>query len=103
MSGYNQFTKSSLIHSIAVIGETASIGGNQFRMAFDESDMNVTNHIYGDEDDVTTTAVCMKAELSNKPVIGETLVRTEVSKSYVIIAVQSDVNSYELQLREKDV
>ena len=103
MSSYNQFTKASLVHSIKVIGETASIGGNQFQIAFDESSMDVTNHLYGDEDDVTTSAVCLKSQLSNKPIIGETLTRIENSKTYVITSVQEDLNSFEIYLREKNV
>lgn len=102
MSGFNQFTKASLIHSIRVIGEQASIGGNQFQAAFDESSMDVTRHMYGDEDEVTTSAVCLKSALSNEPRVGETLIRVQQRKTYVITEVQSDVESYEIYMRAKD-
>ena len=102
MSGFNQFTKASLIHSIRVIGESASIGGNQFQAAFDESSMDVTRHMYGDADEVTTSAVCLKSALSNEPRVGETLIRVQQRKTYVITEVQSDVESYEIYMRAKD-
>ena len=102
MSGFNQFTKASLIHSIRVIGEPASIGGNQFQAAFDESSMDVTRHMYGDEDEVTTSAVCLKSALSNAPRVGETLIRVQQRKTYVVTEVQADVESYEIYLRAKD-
>lgn len=102
MSNFQHFTKSALKISIGVIGETASIGGNQFQAAFDESDMEVTRHSYGDEDEMTTTAVCMKADITNAPRTGETLIRAQQSKTYVIMSVQSDVESYEITLRAKN-
>ena len=102
MSNFNQFTKSALKLSIGVIGEAASIGGNQFQAAFDESDMEVTRHSYGDEDEVTTIAVCMKPDITNEPRVGETLIRVAQNKTYVILSVQSDVESYEITLRAKN-
>jgi len=99
---YKSFTRAGLIHTIGVIGETASIGGNQFQASFDEADMDVTRHMYGDEDEITTQAVCLKSALTNAPRIGETLIRVEQRKTYVITSVQSDVESYEINLRAKD-
>jgi len=102
MDAFKKFPKKGLTHPLAVIGEPASIGGNQFQAAFDDSDMFVTRHLYGDDDEVTTEATCLKSALSNKPRIGETLTRIEISKTYVITEVQVDVESYRLTMREKD-
>jgi hypothetical protein len=102
MSSFNQFTKMGLTHTIAVIGEPASIGGNQFNAAFNESGMNVIRHMYGDEDEVTTSAVCIKSELTNEPRVGETLIRINQRKTYVITEVQSDIESYDITMRAKD-
>ena len=99
---YKSFTRAGLIHTIGVIGETASIGGNQFQASVDEAEMDVTRHMYGDEDEITTQAVCLKSALTNAPRIGETLTRVEQRKTYVITSVQSDVESYEINLRAKD-
>lgn len=99
---YRAFTRAGLIQTIGVIGEPASIGGNQFQASFNESGMDVTRHMYGDEDEVTTQAVCLKSALTNEPRIGETLIRVEQRKTYVITEVQSDVESYEINLRAKD-
>ena len=102
MSTFKQFTKIGLTHTIKVIGEPASIGGNQFQASFDETDMDVTRHMYGDEDEMTTQAVLLKSAVTNAPRVGETLIRVDQSKTYVITEVQSDVESYELNLRAKD-
>ena len=102
MSTFKQFTKIGLTHTIKVIGETASIGGNQFQASFDETDMDVTRHMYGDEDEMTTQAVLLKSAVTNAPRVGETLIRVDQRKTYVITEVQSDVESYELNLRAKD-
>ena len=91
-----------MIHTIGVIGETASIGGNQFQASFNESGMGVIRHMYGDEDEVTTQAVCLKSALTNEPRVNETLIRVDQRKTYVITSVQSDVESYEINLRAKD-
>ena len=103
MSTFKQFTKIGLTHTIKVIGEPASIGGNQFQASFDETDMDVTRHMYGDEDEMTTQAVLLKSAVTNAPRVGETLIRVDQRKTYVITEVQSDVESYELNLRAKDV
>jgi 4-hydroxy-L-threonine phosphate dehydrogenase PdxA len=102
MSTFKQFTKIGLTHTIKVIGEPASIGGNQFQASFDETDMDVTRHMYGDEDEMTTQAVLLKSAVTNAPRVGETLIRVDQRKTYVITEVQSDVESYELNLRAKD-
>jgi len=102
MGKFNQFVRTGLVDSLRVIGEPASIGGNQFTAAFDDSEMEVTRHIYGDDDEVTTEATCLKSALSNTPRIGETLTRIEHRKNYVITEVQQDVESYRLTMREKD-
>ena len=99
---YSTFTRAGLIQTIGVIGEPASIGGNQFQASFDETDMDVTRHMYGDEDEMTTQAVLLKSAVTNAPRIGETLIRVEQRKTYVITSVQSDVESYEINLRAKD-
>ena len=99
---YRTFTRAGLIKTIGVIGEPASIGGNQFQASFDETDMDVTRHMYGDEDEMTTQAVLLKSAVTNAPRIGETLIRVEQRKTYVITSVQSDVESYEINLRAKD-
>ena len=102
MSTFKQFTKIGLTEAIKVIGEPASIGGNQFQASFDETDMDVTRHMYGDEDEMTTQAVLLKSAVTNAPRVGETLIRVDQRKTYVITEVQSDVESYELNLRAKD-
>ena len=102
MSTFKQFTKIGLTHTIKVIGEPASIGGNQFQASFDETDMDVTRHMYGDEDEMTTQAVLLKSAVTNAPRVGETLIRVDQRKTYVITEVQSDIESYELNLRAKD-
>ena len=102
MSIFDQFTKDALTESLRIIGETASIGGNQFQAAFDEGDMTVNRNIYGDEDEVTTIATCLKSALSDKPRISETLIRVKTSTTYVILEVQEDVESYEITLRAKN-
>ena len=63
MGIFSTFTKTGLIHSLRVIGEPASIGGNQFQAAFEDSEMNVTRHMFGDEDDISTMATCLKLSL----------------------------------------
>lgn len=102
MGTFSNFTKTGLTQTLAVIGEPASIGGNQFSAAFDDSSMDVTRHTFGDEDDVTTMATCLKSALTNEPRINETLIRVNERKTYVITNVQSDVESYEITLRAKD-
>jgi len=102
MGKFNQFVRTGLVDSLRVIGEPASIGGNQFAAAFDDSEMDVTRHIYGDDDEVTTEATCLKSALSNTPRIGETLTRIDHRKTYVITEVQQDVESYRLTMRAKD-
>ena len=102
MGIFENFTKNAFSNALRVLGEPASIGGNQFRAAFDESDMDVTYHSYGEEDEVTTMATCLKSELSNEPRVGETLKRIDQRKSYVITSVMSDVNTYRIGLREKN-
>jgi hypothetical protein len=102
MGKFNQFVRTGLVDSLRVIGEPASIGGNQFTAAFDDSEMDVTRHIYGDDDEVTTEATCLKSALSNTPRIGETLTRIDHRKTYVITEVQQDVESYRLTMRAKD-
>jgi len=102
MSLFDKFIENGMIDALSELGEPASIGGNQFLASFDDSDMFVTRHLYGDDDEVTTEATCLKSALSNKPRIGETLTRIEISKTYVITEVQVDVESYRLTMREKD-
>jgi len=102
MSGFRTFAKMGITHTIRVIGEPASIGGNQFQASFEESSMDITRHVFGDEDDVTTRAVCLKSALTNAPRINETLIRIDERKTYVILDVQDDIESYELTLRRKD-
>lgn len=102
MGIFESFTKNAFSNALRVLGEPASIGGNQFRAAFDESDMDVAYHSYGEDDEVTTMATCLKSELSNEPRVGETLKRIDQRKRYVITSVQSDVNSYRISLREKN-
>lgn len=101
MGIFEDFTRSGLIHSLRVIGEPASIGGNQFTAAFDESEMDVTFRAYGEDDEVTTQATCIKSDLSNAPRVNEVLTRINQRRDYVITDVQSDVNSYRLTMREK--
>jgi hypothetical protein len=102
MGTFDQFTKTALTQSLNVIGELATIGGNQFTASFDESEMSVSRNPYGDEDEVTTVATCLKSALSNKPEINETLTRVATSTTYVILEVQEDVSSYEITLRAKN-
>tara|TARA_B110000483_G_scaffold152220_1_gene181060 strand:+ start:400 stop:720 length:321 start_codon:yes stop_codon:yes gene_type:complete len=102
MKTFGNFIKSGLVATLHVVGEPASIGGNQFLAAFDDASMDVTRHTFGDEDDVTTTAACLKSALTNEPRINETLIRVNESKTYVITDVQSDVQSYTITLRVKN-
>ena len=102
MSSFRDFAKMGITHTIRVIGEPASIGGNQFQASFEESSMDITRHVFGDEDDVTTRATCLKSALTNEPRINETLIRVNERKTYVITDVQSDVESYAITLRAKD-
>ena len=102
MGTYSNFVRAGIVGTLAVIGEPASIGGNQFSAAFEESGMDVLRHTFGDEDEVTTTATCLKSELTNEPRIGETLIRIGQSKTYVITEVGSDVQSYTITLRAKN-
>ena len=102
MKAFANFIKSGIVTTLHVVGEPASIGGNQFQASFDETDMDVTRHMYGDEDEMTTQAVLLKSAVTNAPRIGETLIRVEQRKTYVITSVQSDVESYEINLRAKD-
>jgi len=102
MSGFNQFTKMGVTHTIAVIGEPASIGGNQFQAAFEDTSMSITRHMFGDDDDVITKAVCLSSALTNEPRINETLIRVNERKTYVITEVQSDVEIYTITLRVKN-
>ena len=102
MSSFKNFAKMGITHTLRVIGETASIGGNQFQASFEESSMDITRHVFGDEDDVTTRATCLKSALTNEPRINETLIRVNERKTYVITDVQSDVESYAITLRAKD-
>ena len=102
MGVFSNFTKTGMVQSLRVVGEPASIGGNQFSAAFEESGMDVTRHTFGDEDEVTTTATCLKSALTNEPRINETLIRVDESKTYVITDVQSDVGSYTITLRAKN-
>ena len=99
---FDNFVKTGLVDSLRVIGEPASIGGNQFQAAFEDSEMNVTRHMFGDEDDISTMATCLKSALTNAPRINETLIRVDQRKTYVITDVQSDVESYRITLRAKD-
>ena len=98
---FNTFIKTALTHSLEAIGETASIGGNQFVAAFEESNMDVMRHVFGDADEVTTKATCLKSALTNAPRINETLIRVDDPKTYVITEVNSDTESYFITLREK--
>ncbi len=102
MGVFSNLTKTGLVQSLRVIGEPASIGGNQFAAVFDESNMDVTSHVYGDADEVTTTATCLKSALSNEPRIKETLTRVDERKTYVITGVNSDASSYTITLRAKN-
>lgn len=102
MEMFKQFTKTGLTHSLRVIGEPASIGGNQFQASFEDSSMDITRHVFGDEDDVSTEATCLKSALTNEPRINETLIRVDHRKTYVITDVQSDVESYRITLRVKN-
>lgn len=102
MNIFNKFTKMGITHTLAVIGEPASIGGNQFLAAFDDSRMDITRHMYGDDDEVTTEATCLSSALSNTPRVGETLTRINERKTYVITEVQEDIESVRLTMREKD-
>ena len=102
MGVFSNFTKTGIVQSLRVVGEPASIGGNQFSAAFEESGMDVTRHTFGDEDEVTTTMTCLKSALPNEPRINETLIRVDESKTYVITDVQSDVGSYTITLRAKN-
>ena len=102
MKAFANFIKSGIVTTLHVVGEPASIGGNQFSAAFDELGMDVTRHTFGDDDDVTTTATCLKSALTNEPRINETLIRVDESKTYVITDVQSDVGSYTITLRAKN-
>ena len=102
MSSFKNFAKMGITHTLRVIGEPASIGGNQFQASFEESSMDITRHVFGDEDDVTTRATCLKSALTNEPRINETLIRVNERKTYVITDVQSDVESYAITLRAKD-
>ena len=102
MGIYSNFVRAGMIGTLGVIGEPASIGGNQFSAGFEDSGMDVTRHTFGDEDEVTTTATCLKSALTNEPRIGETLIRVNESKTYVILSVESDVESYMITLRAKN-
>lgn len=102
MDIFSGFVKRGMTHALGVIGEPASIGGNQFPASFDDLSMDVTRHMFGDEDEVTTIATCLKADLSNAPRINETLIRVNHRKTYVITNVQSDAETYEITLRAKD-
>ena len=102
MKTFSVFTKTGLSDSLKIIGEPATIGGNQFTASFEESSMDVTRHVFGDEDEVTTRATCLKSALTNAPRINETLIRVNLSKTYVITEVDSDLGSYAITLRAKD-
>ena len=102
MKSFSNFVKNAMINSLGVIGEPASIGGNQFQASFEDSSMDVTRHVFGDEDDVSTVATCLKSALTNEPRINETLIRVNKRKTYVITEVQSDIESYAITLRAKD-
>ena len=102
MGIFDNFVRTGLIDSLNVIGEPASIGGNQFKASFEDSEMDVTRHVFGDEDDVSTVATCLKSALTNAPRINETLIRVNQRKTYVILEVQSDVESYRITLRAKN-
>ena len=102
MKSFSNFVKNAMINSLGVIGEPASIGGNQFQASFEDSSMDITRHVFGDEDEVTTVATCLKSALTNEPRIGETLIRVDQRTTYVITEVQSDVESYAITLRAKD-
>ena len=102
MRTFDTFVKTGMIDSLRVIGEPASIGGNQFQASFEDSSMDITRHVFGDEDDVSTVATCLKSALTNEPRINETLIRVNERKTYVITDVQSDVESYRVTLRAKD-
>ena len=102
MGTFDNFIKTAMTNSLGVIGEPASIGGNQFQAAFEESSMDITRHVFGDEDDVSTVAPCLKSARTNEPRINETLIRVNQRKTYVITEVQSDVESYAITLRSKD-
>ena len=99
---FDNFIKDALAESLAVIGEPVSIGGNQFKAAFDEIEMSVDRNVYGDADEMTARATCASADLTDKPKIGEVLTRINTSKRYVILDVQEDVGSYEISLRAKN-
>ena len=102
MGTFDNFIKTAISNSLGVIGEPASIGGNQFTASFEDSRMDITRHVFGDEDDVSTVATCLKSALTNEPRINETLIRVNERKTYVITEVQSDVESYAITLRSKD-
>jgi 4-hydroxy-L-threonine phosphate dehydrogenase PdxA len=102
MNVFERFAKSGLSQSLSVIGEPASIGADQFKAAFDDSQMDVSRTMFGDDDEVTTSATLLKSQIKNKPVIGEILKRVNKRATYVITEVQEDLESYELTLREKN-
>jgi len=102
MRTFNNFTKTGIIDTLRVIGEPASIGGNQFSAAFELSGMDVARHVFGDDDTVTTKAVCLKSALTKEPRINQTLTRVDERKTYVITEVESDLNTYNISLRAKD-
>jgi hypothetical protein len=102
MNAFRSFTKTALTHTLQVLGEPASIGGDQFLCAFSEARGEITSHAYGDEDDSTLYCNLLSSAVSNTPRVGETLTRINERKTYVILEVSDDIESYELQLRRKD-
>ena len=102
MSSFENFTKMGVTHSLEIIGEAASIGGNQFLAIFEESAMDITSHVFGDEDEITTVSTCLKSALSKPPRINQTLIRVNGPITYVITEVESDIASYRITLRAKN-
>jgi hypothetical protein len=102
MGVFDKFVSDGLRSAMRTLGEQATIGADTFTASFDEMEMSVDRNVYGDSDEITTTATCMQDDLSAKPAIGGTLLRVATGKTYVILGVQADTESYEISLRIKN-
>lgn len=102
MGVFDKFVNDGLRSALRTVGESATIGTDTFTGSFDELEMSVERNVYGDSDDVTTTLTCMQNDLIAKPAIGGTLLRVATGKTYVILGVQVDNESYEISLRLKN-
>tara|TARA_R110002167_G_scaffold113538_3_gene286646 strand:- start:799 stop:1110 length:312 start_codon:yes stop_codon:yes gene_type:complete len=101
MLHFEKFIGDGLRAALATVGELATIGAKTVTASFDESEMSVSQNVYGADDEVTTTMTVIKSDLAGRPAIGSVLTRLSSSTVYVVLTVQEDVKSYEVGLRAK--